>query len=64
MGDKGEGGVNNFKKRVTLFMDGPKAEIRRFGTQIANLKLNMNGSINREACIFSIRKNKPATHAA
>ena len=30
MGDKGEGGVNNFKKWVTLFMDGPKAEIRSF----------------------------------
>ena len=42
----------------------PKRKLGAFGTQIENLKLNMNGSINREACIFSIRKNKPPTNAA
>ena len=32
MGDKGKGGIKNFKKWVTSFMDGPCVEINDFLT--------------------------------
>ena len=51
MGDKGEGGVKNLKKSVTLFMDGPFTMFRtRPSTIILNewkvLKLLINAHFN------------------